>query len=135
MVMVVDDRAVPVIRRTSNKPCLKAETPGGRPKLVGTGTKPAELAVSITQLLVVAICARPGPVPVAVDWLGAVQLASVWPVPVPVQVQAQGEPWVTVLAVPCVHKPLVGTKAVAAITPQAPLAAPMVMLTVAVAAV
>ena len=66
--------------------------------------------------------ARAVPLPVAVAALGAEQYAGL-PPPEPVQVQAQGDAALTALAVPVVHKPLTGLKAVAAMLAQTPLTA------------
>ena len=93
--------------------------PGGKLGTVEVATKP-ELAASTTQVPPLML-ARPVPLPVEVEALGAEQLAVV-PPPEPVQLQVQGEPGVAEPgAVPCVHRPVVGAKAVAAMVAQAPV--------------
>ena len=110
--------ATPVVSFRLSRPCGKVG-PGGKLGTVEVATKP-ELAASTTQVPPLML-ARPVPLPVAVAALGAEQLAVV-PPPEPVQLQVQGEPVVAELgAVPCVHRPVVGTKAVAAMVAQAPL--------------
>ena len=115
--------ATPVVSFRFNRPCGKV-VPGGKLGTVVVATNP-ELAASTTQVPPLML-ARPVPLPVAVEALGAEQLAVV-PPPEPVQDQVQGEPVVAELgAVPCVHRPVVGTKAVAAMVAQAPLTAALV---------
>ena len=110
--------ATPVVSFRFNRPCGKV-VPGGKLGTVVVATNP-ELAASTTQVPPLML-ARPVPLPVAVAALGAEQLAVV-PPPEPVQLQVQGEPVVAELgAVPWVHRPVVGTKAVAAMVAQAPL--------------
>ena len=112
---------MPVVRRRLIKPWGKV-TPGGKagePERLLVAIKP-ELLASTTQPLAAATSARPVPLPVAVDALGAEQLAVVPPFE-PVQLQVQGEPLVTALAVPLVHSPVLGAKAVAATLAQVPL--------------
>ena len=115
--------ALPVTSLRLSRPCGKV-TPGGRegePDKLPVETNP-EFAASTTQPLVASTTARPVPLLVAVDALGAEQDA-VLPPPEPVHDQVQGEPLATALGVPLVHRPELGAKAVAATVPQAPLTA------------
>ena len=89
---------------------------------VEVATKPREFTVSTTQVPPLTT-ARPVPVLVDVDALGAEQLAGA-PPPEPAQDQVQGEPGVADAgAVPCVQRPVVGTKAVAGMVAHTPLTA------------
>ena len=116
--VAVEPRPPPVSLRFS-RPCGKV-VPGGRLGTVEVATKP-ELAASTTQVPPL-ILARAVPLPVPVAALGAEQLAGL-PPPEPVQVQDQGDAALTALAVPVVHKPLTGIKALAATVAQTPLTA------------
>ena len=115
--VALEPRPLPVSFRLSS-PCGRV-VPGGRLGTVELATNP-ELAVSTIQVPPLTM-ARAGPLPVAVAALGAEQLVVV-PPPEPVQDQVQGEPGVAELgALPVVHRPVMGTKAVGATVAQAPL--------------